>query len=307
MKVILFQYFCIIIYALGIYGCTTEESKSISASGTIEAIQVTISSKMAGEIQRLLVDEGANIKAGDTLAFINHEFADIELRQAEANALASEAQYRLIVKGARQEDLLQAEANLQNARSDYIRVEDLFQQKSATQKQFDDVKTRLVVAEQTYEKLKRGARSEEIETAMARRDQARAAVDAIKKKISDATIVSPCDGIITQKIMQEGENISPGGALFRLAQLEKVHLMIYVTEVELAKVKIGQLAKVKIDAFENKFFDGTVTYISSVAEFTPKNIQTKDDRTKLVFGVKIAIPNSDLTLKPGMPADATLQ
>ncbi|MBI5217226.1 MAG: efflux RND transporter periplasmic adaptor subunit [Ignavibacteriae bacterium] len=303
-------YFCTLYFVLCtlyLVGCSTEESKSISASGTIEATQVTISAKAAGEIKRLLVDEGTNIKAGDTLAFINHEFADIELRQAEANALAAEAQYRLIVKGARQEDLLQAEANLQNAKSDYTRVEDLFKQKSATQKQFDDVKMRLVVAEQTYEKLKRGARSEEIETAMARRDQARAAVDAIKKKISDATIVSPCDGIITQKIMQEGENISPGGALFRLAQLENVHLMIYVTEVELANVKIGQSAKVQIDAFENKSFDGTVTYISPIAEFTPKNIQTKDDRTKLVFGVKIEIPNPELTLKPGMPADATLE
>ncbi|MBI3189931.1 MAG: biotin/lipoyl-binding protein, partial [Ignavibacteriales bacterium] len=121
-------------------GCSKENSTNISASGTIEATQVTISSKVAGEIKRLFIDEGTHVEEGDTLAFINHELADIELRQTEANSLAAEAQYRLIVKGARQEDLLQAEANLQNARSDYARVEELFRQKSVTQKQFDDAK-----------------------------------------------------------------------------------------------------------------------------------------------------------------------
>ncbi|MBI3194461.1 MAG: efflux RND transporter periplasmic adaptor subunit [Ignavibacteriae bacterium] len=287
--------------------CSKDDTNNISASGTIEATQITISSKVAGEIKRLFFDEGTHVEEGDTLASINHEMADIELRQAEANALAAEAQYRLIVKGARQEDLLQAEANLQNARSDYTRVEDLFQQKSSTQKQFDDAKMRFVVAEQAYEKLKRGARSEEIETAMARRDQARAAVDGIKKKIQDATVVSPTDGIITQKVMEEGEVVAPGATLFRIAKLTEVHLMIYVTEIELAKVKLGQQAKVSIDAYPDKQFDGTVIYISFVAEFTPKNIQKKDDRTKLVFGVKIEIPNPEFTLKPGMPADALLQ
>ncbi|TAK53012.1 MAG: HlyD family efflux transporter periplasmic adaptor subunit, partial [Bacteroidetes bacterium] len=288
-------------------GCNNGNDKNITASGTIEATQVTVSSKVVGEIKRLRVDEGSSVSGGDTLVEINHDLQDIELRQAEANFQATEAQYRLILKGARQEDLLQADANLQNAKNDYERIEGLFKEKSVTQKQFDDAKTRLVVAEQTYEKLRRGARSEEIETALARREQARAAVDAIQKRIRDATVISPCDGIVTQKIVEEGENVMTGGALVRITQLNKVHLMIYVTEVELARVKIGQAAKVSIDAFPNRTFEGKIMYISPNAEFTPKNVQTKDDRTKLVFGVKIEIPNEDQTLKPGMPADASLQ
>ena len=98
----------------------------------------------------------------------------------------------------------------------------------------------------------------------------------------------------------------PNGSLFRISRLEKVHLMIYVSEEELAKIKLGQDAEVFIDTYPNKPFPGKVIYISDVAEFTPKNVQTKEDRTKLVFGVKIEVSNPDQALKPGMPADATI-
>ncbi|MBI3766588.1 MAG: efflux RND transporter periplasmic adaptor subunit, partial [Ignavibacteriales bacterium] len=96
-------------------------------------------------------------------------------------------------------------------------------------------------------------------------------------------------------------------SMFRISRLDNVHLMIYVSEQELARVKLGQEAKVYIDAEPNKPFVGKVTFISSVAEFTPKNVQTKEDRTKLVFGVKIEVHNPDQILKPGMPADALIE
>jgi HlyD family secretion protein len=98
----------------------------------------------------------------------------------------------------------------------------------------------------------------------------------------------------------------PNVSLLRISQLTQVYLNIYISEVELARVKVGQEAKVYIDGEPQKAFSGKVTYISSIAEFTPKNVQTKEDRTKLVFGVKIDIPNPDGILKPGMPADALI-
>jgi multidrug efflux pump subunit AcrA (membrane-fusion protein) len=106
---------------------------------------------------------------------------------------------------------------------------------------------------------------------------------------------------------EEGEVVMPNASLFRISQLDKVRLMIYVSEEELARVKLGQPADVYIDAFPKKPFSGKIIYISSIAEFTPKNVQTKEDRTKLVFGVKIEIPNQEHILKPGMPADAVIK
>lgn len=287
--------------------CSGKNETNIFASGTIETTEVIVGAKVGGQVTALYVDEGRQVGKGDTLALLDQSDTKIQLAQAEANAAAAKAQYQLAVRGAREEDLAQAQANLTNAQGDLVRMEALFKEHSVTQKQLDDANTRYIVAKQTYDKLKRGSREEEIEAARARRDQAIAQVDAIKKKIADSYVVAPIPGVITQKAIEEGEIVLPSASMFRISRLDNVHLMIYVSEQELARVKLGQEAKVYIDAEPNKPFVGKVTFISSVAEFTPKNVQTKEDRTKLVFGVKIEVHNPDQILKPGMPADALIE
>jgi HlyD family secretion protein len=296
-----------LLFVLVLIGCSGNNDKEISASGTIETTEVTVSAKVGGQVLKLLVDEGSNVKAGDTLTLLDRSDWEIQLDQAEANVAAAEAQYKLTVQGAREEDITQAEATLKNAEDDLNRTEGLFKDGSITQKQLDDARTRHILAKQNYDKLKRGSRPEEIDAARARRDQAVAQVKAINKKIDDSFVVAPIDGMITQKAIEEGEVVMPNASLFRISRLDKVHLIIYVSEEELARVKLGQEAKVYIDAGPKKPFNGKVIYISSIAEFTPKNVQTKEDRTKLVFGVKIEIPNPDQVLKPGMPADAVIE
>jgi HlyD family secretion protein len=291
---------------LCLIGCSGSDKKAITASGTIETTEVTVSAKVGGQVMKLLVDEGSNVVKGDTLLEIDRSDLDIQLKQALANAAAAESQYKLTVLGPRKEDILQAEANFKNAQDDLKRAEDLFQASTVTQKHLDDAKTRYTVAEQTYEKLKSGSRPEEIEAARARRELANAQVDAIRKKISDSYVVAPMQGVITEKAVEEGDVAVQNGSLFRISRLDEVHLVIYVSEEELAKIKLGQSANVFIDAYPNKPFRGKIIYISDVAEFTPKNVQTKEDRTKLVFGVKIEVPNPNRVLKPGMPADATI-
>jgi HlyD family secretion protein len=300
------KYIPAFIVVLAFIGCSEGNKREISASGTIETTEVTVSAKVGGQVMKLLVDEGSNVVRGDTLLQIDRSDLDIQLKQALANAAAAESQYKLTVLGPRKEDILQAEANSKNAQDDLKRAENLFQASTVTQKHLDDAKTRYIVAEQTYEKLKSGSRPEEIEAARARRDLADAQVDATQKKISDSYVVAPMQGVITEKAVEEGDVVVQNGSLFRISRLDKVHLMIYVSEEELAKIKLGQSADVFIDAYPNKPFRGKIIYISDVAEFTPKNVQTKEDRTKLVFGVKIEVPNPDRVLKPGMPADATI-
>jgi len=301
------QKYFLICFLVLFFGCSSSDDKQISASGTIETTEVTINAKVGGQILKLYVDEGSNVKVGDTLAIIDRADLEIQLEQAMANFDAAEAQYKLTVQGTREEDIAQAEATLKNAEDDLNRSERLFSEKSISQKQLDDARTRYILAKQNYDKLKRGFRPEEIDAVRARRDQAAAQVKAIKKKIEDSYVTTPIAGVVTLKVVEEGEVVMPNASLFRISQLDKVRLMIYVSEEELAKVKLGQPADVYIDAFPKKPFSGKIIYISSIAEFTPKNVQTKEDRTKLVFGVKIEIPNQEHILKPGMPADAVIK
>lgn len=287
-------------------GCSGSGDNEISASGTIEAREVTVSAKVGGEIIRLLIDEGTSVRAGDTLAIIDPTDYLIQLKQAEANAAAMQAQYKLALRGAREEDIIQAEANFKNAQDDLKRMEELWAAKSITQKQLEDARTRFTITQQTWEKMKRGSRAEEIAAARARRDQALAQVEAAKKKMKDSFIIAPIGGIVTQTVVEQGELVGIGAAIARISHLDKVFLMIYVNEQELGRVKLRQEARVQIDAYEDRDFSGRVVYISPIAEFTPKNIQTKEDRTKLVFGVKIEVDNSDGSLKPGLPADAAI-
>jgi HlyD family secretion protein len=293
----------------------------ITASGTIEAIEVDVGSKVSGQIAELAVDEGAGVKTGDLLATVEHARLDIQLREAEAGVALAEAQLLLLRNGARKEDiqqaeaaLTQAEANLRVAAADARRTRELAKTGSATPKQRDDAEARLTVAEaqksaavDALDKLRRLARPEEIRAAEARLAQARAGADLLRKTIADCTIVAPASGTVTHKAVEAGELVNPGSTVVTVSALSSVYVMIYLTEVEVGRVRLGDPVEVRIDAYPDRIFPGRITYISPEAEFTPKNVQTKQDRVKLVFGVKVVIENPEGLLKPGLPADAVIR
>jgi HlyD family secretion protein len=296
----------IIVTVLLLSGCSSNNKNEISASGTIEGTDVNVGMEVAGKVKELRVDEGARVSAGDTLLVIDNVEYAIQLRQAVANLQSFDATYRLAVEGSRKEDIVQAEAMFNSAEADYKRMKELLASQTVSQKQYDDAYARYVTAQQTYEKLKRGLRNDEIDAARQRRELAAAQVDLLKKKIRDCFVIAPSNGVITLKSIEPGELVMVGMNVFRLTRLDKVKLTIYINEQELSNVKLGQHAKITTDAKTSKSFDGKVIYISPIAEFTPKNVQTKEERTKLVFGVKIEIDNPDGILKPGLPADATI-
>jgi HlyD family secretion protein len=309
----------LVLAALAGLACSSKAAKDvISASGTIEAIEVNVASKVSGQILTLAVEEGARVKPGDVLANVDHATADIQLRQAEAGVDLAQAQLVLLRNGARKEDIQQAEAVLKQAEAgllvasdDARRMRELVRTGSVTTKQRDDAEARLTVAEaqrsaaaEALNKVRRLARPEEIQAAEARLAQARAAADLLTKTISDCTITAPAGGIVTHKAVEAGELVTPGATVVTLTELDSVYVMIYVTETEMGRVRLGDAVEVRIDAFRDRAFAGKITYISPEAEFTPKNVQTKEDRVKLVFGVKVEIENKDGLLKPGLPADA---
>lgn len=287
-------------------GCGERGEKAIEASGTIEGTDVNIGAQVSGKVTDVRVSEGALVSTGDTLVLVDDLEYRLQLRQAVANGEACEAQYRLALEGSRKEDIIQAEANLRTAETDYSRMKELLPSQTVTQRQYDEAYARFVSAQQTFDKLTRGSRQEEIRAARARRDQALAQADLLRKKLGDCHILAPSGGTITLRGIEPGELIAPGMNLLRLTKLDRVKLTLYLNEKDVGRIKIGQRARVTIDADPAKAYDGTVVYVSPAAEFTPKNVQTTEERTKLVFAVRLEVDNTDGGLKPGLPADAKL-
>jgi HlyD family secretion protein len=311
----------LMLFSFLISSCSDKKDPNvITASGTIESVNVTVSSKLSGQVKLIAVKEGDKVKKGDLLAEIDHELLDIQLRQAEANIEGANAQLKLLISGARKEDIrsaqelvTQAKTNLDQAKADRDRMKALYESNTVTKKQNDDAVSRYEITLAQYnssrenlQKIKNIARPEEIENARANVKRNVASADLLKQNIEDCKIYSPSDGIVSKKFVEEGEIVSPSSSLLKISDLQTVNLVIYVTETELAKVKLGQKADIKIDSYKDKNYEGKIIFISPEAEFTPKNIQTQDERTKMVFAVKIEINNPQFELKPGMPADAKI-
>jgi HlyD family secretion protein len=296
----------LILCSVFLFSCNSRDGETISATGTIEATEMNLSAQAGGQIKRVIADEGDVVRLGDTLLIIDNTDWVYQLEQARGGYEMAEAQFRLALKGAREEDVIQSEANYKNAEADLKRMEELYRARSVSEKQLDDAKTRLTINQQMWEKMKHGSRQEEIDAARARRDQTKAQMASLQKKVNDCIVTAQAAGTITKKFVEQGELAGTGMALYRISNLSSMDITIYVSESDLPKIKLNQRAVINIDAFEKKSYEGRVTFISSTAEFTPKNIQTKDERTKLVFSVKVKVPNPDGTLKAGIPADVSI-
>ena len=303
-------------------GCGNNADKTtIEAQGNIEAINIVVSSKVNGEVINIIKDEGEKVNEKDTVIIIDPEV--YELRYAEATAILqqAEAKYNLLKKGARKEDLKQSEESLKQAQinlnlanKDKERMTNLHASKSITEKQFEDAIARYEIAfakfnsaEQHNKKMKNFARPEELQQAEANLNRALASVNLIKKNLRDCYVTSPSNGFIVKKFVEKGESVAAMSSLFQVANLNTVELVIYIPETKLGMVKLGQIAEIRTDTYPDKIYEGRISFISPEAEFTPKNIQTKEERTKLVFKVKIKVDNVQFELKDGMPADVVIR
>jgi HlyD family secretion protein len=225
----------------------------------------------------------------------------------------------MAVTGARTEDIRQAEsmdrqavAGFELAQSDHRRVKQLYESGAATKKMMDDAETRLTVSDAQKEaskdvlkKIRKYTRPEELAMARARVDAAKAMLASLEKKISDCTVPSPVGGMVLARVFEPGEMVSPASTIVVVSDLKKLRAVVYLPEADVFRIKYGEKVKVTTDGFAGRAFDGAVSFISQKAEFTPRNVQTKDERVKLMFEVKIAVENPDLVLKPGLPIDVT--
>ncbi|MEW6336863.1 MAG: HlyD family efflux transporter periplasmic adaptor subunit [Acidobacteriota bacterium] len=303
--------------AVAALACSDRGNGAIHASGHIEATEVRLAAKVGGRLLELPHQEGAAVAAGRLVARLDTTDAEHELARAIAEREAADARLRLLLAGSRDEDIRQtreelsrAESEFDAAQRDLDRLEGLASRGTATVQARDDARTRRDVAQRSvravramHEKVVAGPRPEEIAAARAQRNALDASIAAIRQRIADATVTAPRDGVITQRATEPGEVLPPGALLGVLTDLAHPWLTVYVDEPSLARVRLGEHVTVRVDGRERDF-PGTVSFVSPVAEFTPKNVQTPDERAKLVFRVKIDIDNPDGVFKPGMPADA---
>jgi len=277
-------------------GCGNNgEKDKIELSGTVETTNIILSSQVTGTVDRIVQEEGNRIIAGDTLIIIDAEAYILQLNQAEAQRDLAKSKYDMLKKGARSEDksqaaegLNQAEANYVSAKTDFERMKNLFKNQSITKKQFDDAKTRLTIAEaqlnsakQNLKKIENFARPEELDQAISAFNAADANVKLLQKRVNDCYVLSPINGQIVKNFVEIGETLNPQSSLVKVSNQSDVEVVVYIQETDLGKVKLGQKAEIFSDSYEDKAYEGKVTYISPEAEFTPKNIQTKEERTKL--------------------------
>jgi multidrug resistance efflux pump len=223
-------------------------------------------------------------------------------KAARAGRDAARARLAELEAGARTQEERQAEAALAQAEAN---VTAAARARATAQELYADrlgLKQRLDVAEAEH----RAAQQARV-AAEGRLASARGGLAAAEKQMREATVRAPIAGVVVLRIRESGENVAPGQAVVRLADLDHMWLRVYVPETELARVKLQQEAEVRIDADPRKVFRGRVAEIAQEAEFTPKNVQTVAQRVSLVFGVKVEVENPERELKPGMPADARIK
>jgi multidrug resistance efflux pump len=243
--------------------------------------------------------------------------AEIQRDEAARNQLNDEAmtmsQVAVKQADAARANLAAARAELAGAQSQLallIAMRDkpltLITQANAAQMVYEQADAGLLVAKANLASVKAGPMGEDVAIAEAQVDQAEAALASVGVQLDKLKLTAPRDGIITDRSANPGELATSGATLMNLGDLDQVTLTVFIPETQIGRVLVGQTARVEVDAYAGEVFEGAVTFIAPEAEFTPKNVQTEEERVNLVFAVKITLDNPDHRLKPGMPADAEI-
>jgi HlyD family secretion protein len=314
------------------FGQMKTQKGDVYYSGTIEATQANLAFQASGRVQTVFVREGYTVVKDYILAELDGDELSSRLEQARANLDKSRKNLQQsetmldVYKQTLPAEVARAEAGvastrlaLEDARKNDQRYEQLFQKLVVSAKerdliklQYDTASTRLTEAEAGLKvarsNLKKiDAARQDVDAARSQVQAARAVLEQAGIQLQYARLKAPMGGIITSRNVEPGEVVTPGREVLTLSDLSRVDLKIFVDETAIGKVKPGQKVEVRIDTFPDKVYTGHVTYISPEGEFTPKIIQTKKERVKLVYLVKVSIPNPDYELKSGMPADAWLR
>ncbi len=305
----------------------------VRVSGHVEATEVRLAPDAGGRVLTLSLKEGDRVQPGQTVLTLDPRDVELAIERAQAEQAAAESQLRLVQAAARPADVRQAESQIETARAeqsaaeselasaeqDLTRFESLLTANSGSRKQRDDAATRRDVgrdrvsaaasrvrtAQEALARVQAGARREEVDAARARVTVVSAQIAALRKSLADTTLVSPVGGVVTEKLVEVGEVIAPRAPALVVVDLDRAWADVFVPEPVVPLLRLGQPATIFTDA-GGAGLAGTITYVSPKAEFTPRNVQTAEERSKLVYRIRISVDNKDGVLKQGMPVEAEI-
>ncbi len=283
----------VLFVAMALLSCNRQKDAS-DAFGNFEADDQIVSSEIAGKLLSCNFEEGMTLSRGAVIAAVDTVPLSLQLTQLESQMMTIQAR-----KQGVKSQIAVIEQQKKNLDKDNTRISNMFKDGAATQKQMDDVNGGLEVLDKQINNTRSQdlILSGEMEVIVTQ-------IAQLRDKINRCRILSPIDGLVLEKYKKTGELIGQGQSLCRVADVSSLNLRVYISGDQLPHLKIGQIVKVLIDdtATKNRTLEGTVSWISSEAEFTPKIIQTKVERVKLVYAVKVKVAN-DGSLKIGMPGE----
>ena len=307
-KLFMFLPICLIFFT----GCF-QEKKEIKFFGNVDVRTVSLAFRVSGRLDTLNFDEGQKLKKGDIIATIENSIFRENLNQINAQIKLQEIQIQKLEKGYRTEEIEKAKSklsevkvNLDRVNKDFRRAEELFKTKSISEQAYDDAKaqakdlqTQYDYAKSSLELVKNGYETEDVQSAKAQLESLKAQRNILQINYDDTVLYSPVDGTIITKVYEVGSIVNSSQTIVDIAKSDEYWVRSYLSEKYLGVVKTGMKAVVTTDS--NKTYEGVVSFISPLAEFTPKTVQTEDLRTDLVYRFRIVLKDIDDNLKQGMP------
>lgn len=298
-----------------------QDSNRLTLYGNVDLRQVNLAFQVSGQIQKMRVNEGAEVAPGQELACVDQTRYQAKLDLAKANVQALQAQRDKLVAGNRPEEISQAKnaylatrTEASQAHKSYERLKALLPKKLASQEDVDTARAKADALRhqekanyEAWQVAVLGARKEDIAQVEAQIQQAQAQVALAQKDLDDTRIVSPIKGIVRDRVLEPGDLAQAQQVVMTVALKSPKWVRAYLSESDLGKVKLGMPAQVMTDSYPDKTYDGWVGYISPVAEFTPKTVQTEALRAQLVYQVRIFTCDPQSELRLGMPATVAIR
>lgn len=276
-------------------------AKPLLLSGTIEARDVEVGSLTGGRVVSVPVAEGATVRRGQPIVVLETDLVDLQVSQQSARVDEARANLVKAQRGPRSEEVARARAEAENAERERRRQKSLLDQGIVGQQQYDAAATAARMSLETLRENERGSRPEDIAAARAALAREEGQLAYLRRQKQESVVVSPADGVIESIDLRPGDLVAPNQPVARILEPSQVWVRVYVPEPLLGRVRVGQKAAVRVDTYPKREFGGRVVEIRTQAEYTPRNVQTLDQRMDQVFGVKVAIDPAP-ELKPGMSA-----
>ena len=279
--------------------------KPLVLSGSIEARDVEVGSLLGGRVATVPVAEGARVSRGQPLVVFETDLIDLQLRQQQARVAEARANLAKTRRGPRVEDVARSRAEADNAERERRRQRALLDQGVIGQQPYDAAATAARTSLETLREKERGSRSEDIDAATAGLQREEAQLAYFERQKQESVVTAPSDGILQSLDLRPGDLVAPNQPVAKLIEPSQIWVRVYVPEPSLGRVRVGQTATLRVDTFPNRTFPGRVVEIRTSAEYTPRNVQTLEQRMETVFGVKVAIDPAP-ELKPGMAASVVI-